>query len=163
MPKTFGVTLALNAVLGGIVLSLAWPPSAPKAAVTTIEGVRLTANDWRGRPALVTFWASDCATCLREIPALKSLQQRYASRGLQILAIAMTYDMPSRVVSLSRSLALPYPVALDPLGEQAAAFGQVRWTPTTFLLGRNGRILQRGVGAFEPDALAEQIEFLLEH
>ncbi|TAN50579.1 MAG: TlpA family protein disulfide reductase [Methylococcaceae bacterium] len=117
--------------------------------------------DWRGKPVLITFWASDCPACIKEIPQLINLYRRYAPRGLHMVAVAMAYDMPSHVVSLAKSMALPYPVALDPLGENARAFGDVALTPTTLLFGPDGRLHQRIVGDFDPAILAQHIESLL--
>lgn len=163
MHKNLVFSIIILFVLGFTTAYLVWRPTAPAVTFTNLEGTTLSLSDWRGKPALVTFWASDCATCLKEIPALKSLHMRYAPKGLHLIAVAMAYDMPSHVLSLSKMLELPYDVALDPLGEHAQAFYHVQWTPTTFLIGPDGHILQRWVGAFDPLALAEQIEFLLEH
>lgn len=153
--------IAAAALLGAFWAYAAWHPAAPDATFTTLAGARIAVADWRGHPALVTFWASDCATCLKEIPTLKDLYRRYAPRGLHMVAVAMSYDMPSHVVGLAKDWQLPYAVALDPLGENARAFGGVQWTPTTLLIGPDGRIQQRSVGDFDPQALAEHIESLL--
>lgn len=153
--------LVLVALLAAPIGYRFWRPPAPNAVFTTLNGDKLAVADWRGQPALVTFWASDCPTCLKEIPPLKNLYQRYAPRGLHMVAVAMAYDLPSRVVSLATSMALPYPVALDPLGDHARAFGDIAWTPTTLLFGPDGRLLWRIVGDFDPAILAQRIEPLL--
>jgi peroxiredoxin len=150
--------LALSAVW---LASGLFHPQAPEVEFRSLTGKRLALADWRGEPVLATFWASDCRTCLKEIPALIELHRRYAPRGLRLVAIAMAYDMPSHVVSLAQKLALPYEVALDPLGETARAFGGIEATPTTWLIGPDGRIRRHIVGDFNPAELAESIESLL--
>ena len=152
------VLLAL-ALAGAFWLALS-PSPAPPASFATITGAKPSLADWRGQPVLVTFWATDCPTCLKEIPALKDLHGRYAPRGLHMVAVAMSYDLPSRVVSLARAWALPYAVALDLKGENARAF-DVSLTPTTFILDAKSRIRQRIVGDFDPAALGALIETLL--
>ncbi|WP_054773672.1 TlpA disulfide reductase family protein [Methylogaea oryzae] len=152
-------------LLAALVITGAWltlrPPLAPPAAFAVIDGSKPSLADWRGKPALIAFWATDCPTCIKEIPALKQLHQRYAPRGLHLVASAMPYDMPSHVVSFAQSYELPYAVALDPAGENAAAF-QVQATPTTLLLDDEGRIVERILGDFDPARLANRIEALLE-
>lgn len=115
----------------------------------------------RGRPILVTFWASDCRSCLEEIPDLVALHQAYGNRGLQLIGVAMAYDPPSRVVALARDQALPYPIALDPLGRLSAAFGGVRAVPDSFLIGPDGRIEREILGRIPTDSLRQDIERLL--
>jgi len=150
----------LTVVVAGAVW-LTWTlPSAPPTTFATISGAKPSLADWRGHPVLITFWATDCPACLKEIPALKDLHGRYASRGVQVVAVAMAYDLPSRVVSFAREWALPYAVALDPSGETARAF-DVSVTPTTFLLDAESRIRQRAVGDFDPAEMKALIETLL--
>lgn len=149
----------LAAVTGAV--WLAWNPvPAPPAAFSVITGAKPSLADWRGQPVLITFWATDCPACLKEIPAIKDFHGRYASRGLHIVAVAMAYDLPSRVVSFASEWALPYAVALDPLGENARAF-DVSLTPTTFLLDAEGRIRRRITGGFDPAKMGALIETLL--
>lgn len=152
------VLLAL--ALGSAFWLVSSPSPAPPASFATITGAKPSLADWRGQPVLIAFWATDCPTCLKEIPALKDLHGRYAPRGLRVVAVAMPYDLPSRVVSFAREWALPYAVALDPSGENARAF-DVSVTPTTFLLDAKSRIRRRIVGDFDPAALGALIETLL--
>lgn len=157
--------LPILILLAGFAIAAAWlvlrPQSAPPAVFATITGAKPSLAEWRGKPVLIAFWATDCPTCLKEIPALKDLHRRFSGRGLRMVASAMPHDMPSRVVSFAQTYALPYAVALDPLGENADAF-QVKATPTTLLLDKDGGIVERIVGDFDPARLAERIEALLE-
>jgi len=75
--------------------------------------------------------------------------ERYRERGFEFVAVAMRHDPPSRVVDYAGRNRLPFPVALDLNGELAAAFGSVRFTPTTFVIDKRGRIVARIQG--EPD------------
>lgn len=138
-----------------------WPKSAPPAVFATLTGAKPSLAEWHGKPVLIAFWATDCPTCLKEIPALKDLYGRYAGQGLRMVAVAMPHDVPSHVVSLANAFALPYAVALDPLGKNANLFG-VDATPTTFLLDAEGYIVERIVGDFDPIGLAARIQTLLD-
>jgi len=134
---------------------------APDIALTTITGKQLTLKDLRGKPVLVTFWATDCASCVQEIPDLTTLYNRYHSQGFELIAISMTYDPPNHVIELSQTLHLPYAIALDISGDFANAFGQVRLTPTTFLIAPDGAIDWQQTGTFELADLQARIELLL--
>ena len=74
--------------------------------------------------------------------------RRFSARGYETIAIAVR-DQPERVAEFAKSRALPYKVVLDADGSIAREFGNIRLTPTTFLIDRNGRVLRRYVG--EPD------------
>lgn len=86
--------------------------------------------------------------------------RRFARRGYEVIAVAMSYDHPNQVADFVQRRALPFRVALDGSGDIAKEFGEVRVTPTTFLIDRRGRIVKRYVG--EPDwgefhALVEKV------
>ena len=73
--------------------------------------------------------------------------ERFRSRGLEAIFVAMPYDRPDRVLAYARSKALPFKVVLDVKGEINLGFGHVRATPTTFIVDKRGRIVERILGA----------------
>jgi peroxiredoxin len=125
------------------------PARLPEVALTTIKGEQLTAADLRGKVVLVNFWATSCATCVKEMPKLVDTYRRYRDRGFETVAIAMSHDPPNYVLHYAEKNALPFRVALDPVGAAARAYGDVSLTPTTFVIDRRGAIVKRYVG--EPD------------
>lgn len=153
------LALPLAALLVGLGLGLR--DRAPDARFTTIDGERVWLAALRGHPAIVTFWASDCRTCLLEIPEFDRLSRDYARYGMRLFAVAMAYDVPSRVLSLVRESGLGYTVVLDSDGHLAAAFDDVRWVPSTFLIAPDGRIRQRTVGAVDFGLMRQQLENML--
>ncbi|NDP49032.1 MAG: TlpA family protein disulfide reductase, partial [Sulfuriferula multivorans] len=74
---------------------------------------------------------------------------QYKGRGFEVIAIAMSYDPPNYVASFVKTRQLPFPVALDVNGEHARAFGNIQVTPTTFLIGKDGSILEQKLGDFD--------------
>ncbi len=108
--------------------------SAPEVTFTTITGEKIALKDLHGKPVIVTFWATDCPSCIKEIPHLIDLYTQYHARGLEMIAVAMYYDPPNHVVDMTKAKQLPYNVALDLKSELAMAFGGVMFTPTTFLI-----------------------------
>jgi thiol-disulfide isomerase/thioredoxin len=110
---------------------------------------------------LVTFWATTCNSCVSEIPHLIELYDELAPQGLEIIAIAMDYDPPNRVVALRKARNIPYPVALDIQADAARAFGDVRLTPTSFLIAPDGQIAHRRTGKLNMAALRKDILAML--
>lgn len=151
---------AILAVGAGFLWSAA-KESAPDAEFRTITGERFRLRDWRGHPVLVSFWASDCRACLEEMPDLSALHRDYAARGFRLIAVAMPYDPPNRVVASAQEMQLPFPVALDPLGEITGAFGQVRLVPNSFLIAPDGRIAMHRLGRIHFNDLRVPIERML--
>ncbi|MCK9608708.1 MAG: TlpA family protein disulfide reductase [Methylomonas sp.] len=122
---------------------------APELSFKTIKGESIDPADLKGKPVLVTFWATDCPGCIDEIPHLIELHRQFGPQGLRIIAVAMSYDPPNHVLAMAEAKQLPYAIALDPSGSLAQGFGNVQLTPTTFLIDRNGQIVMQKVGTFE--------------
>ena len=156
MLKSLAIGIALLALIGFVL-----PPTPIEDSFVTLMGEPINLRQWRGKPVVITFWATDCPACIQEIPELIALYQRFHARGLEILAINMAYDPPSHVVAMVAARQLPYPVALDVNGEHARAFGDVKLTPSSFLLTPDGVIALRYTGAFDSVELSAQIERLL--
>lgn len=133
----------------------------PDTSFTTITGKKLVFSPSQKKPLVVTFWATSCPSCVQEIPHLISLYDRYHPQGIEIIAIAMAYDPPNRVVAMTQEKNIPYAVVLDLKSEYANAFGRIWATPTTFLIKPNGRIAKRIVGQFDLVDLQTRIEALL--
>lgn len=150
MAARVGLALIIAAGLVWLVpAALREARQAPNVEFTTITGERGRLADFRGHPVLVTFWASDCRVCLSEIAGLGELHREFSGDGFQLLAIAMDYDVPSRVVDLVRLRRLPYRVVLDSSARLATAFERVKGVPTTFLIAPDGDIRYRVAGEID--------------
>ncbi len=132
-------------------------PVAPETTFSTITGQKIVLAELRGKPVIVTFWATDCASCIQEIPHLIELYQQYHDKGLEIIAVAMAYDPPNHVIDRSKALQLPYYVALDMQAENAHAFGDVSLIPTTFLIAPDGSIALQKTGLFDLNEIKNQL------
>ena len=125
---------------------------APNVAYVLLDGSATTLAQQRGKVMLVNFWATDCATCIKEMPDIVATHQKYKGRGYDTLAVAMSYNPPAYVINFAETRKLPFGVAIDNTGEIAKRFGPVRLTPTSVLINRRGEIVKRYVG--EPDFAA---------
>lgn len=153
--------LAVAALVAAGVFVLNVKPLAPDVGFTTLQGERFEIAALRGKVVLVNFWATTCATCIAEMPKLVEMHERFAARGLETIAVAMSYDPAPQVRAYAEKSALPFRVALDPAGEVARGFGGVRLTPTTLLIDRRGRIVHRYLGEPDFDALRALLEDLV--
>ena len=95
------------------------------------------------------------------MPQLAATYDKFKSRGFETVAVAMSYDPPSYVVSFAQSRQLPFKVAIDNTGEVARAWGDIKLTPTTFLVNKRGEIVKSYVGAPDFAELHQLIERLL--
>ena len=143
------LALTLIGGLGALWLAPAGIARAPDITVTTLQGDKLSLTELRGQPVLVTFWASTCSSCIREMPYLIALYNELASGGLEVIGIAMAYDPPNRVIELSKAKQIPYPLALDINSAAARAFDDVSVTPSTFLIAPDGQVVLRESGTLD--------------
>ncbi len=134
---------------------------APAINFTTLEGETTGFIKLRGKPLLVTFWATDCTTCIAEMPHLVELHHELAPQGFEIVAIAMEYDTIEQVRATQAEKKLPYLISHDSSGQLAKAFGDIRITPTSFLIAPAGQIVQQKLGEWDITHLRQQIIALL--
>ena len=134
---------------------------APDVAYTLLDGSKSTLAQQRGKVMLVNFWATDCVTCVKEMPNLVATHEKYKARGYDTLAVAMSYNPPAYVINFAQTRKLPFGVAIDNTGAIAQSFGEVRLTPTSVLIDKRGQIVKRYVGAPDFAALHKLVEQLL--
>lgn len=136
---------------------------APDIRVRTTERRELDLTALRGRPVLVTFWATTCPGCLKEIPGLSRLYRDLNPKGLEVIGVSMYYDPPNRVEQMISKRHIPYPVVNDINQRVAKAFGMQRMiTPTSFLIAPSGRIILHRTGPLDLHRLRAEIERILE-
>lgn len=142
-----------------------WSPDglnrAPQVTFRITDGQRINLQELHGQPVLVTFWATTCPGCIKEMPHLISLYEEFSGGGLEIIGVAMYYDPPNQVMKMIENRQIPYPVSLDPDGKIAQAFDNVMLTPTSFLIAPDGTIVRHKVGEMNMDKLEQQIRDLL--
>ena len=131
---------------------------APEATFTLLSGQKLDTDQLKGKVYLVNFWATSCTTCMKEMPTMVQTYEKYKGRGLEFVAVAMSYDPPMYVVNYAQSRQLPFKVAMDSDGSVAKQYGNVQLTPTTFVVDRNGKVLKQYVGEPEYAELDKLIE-----
>ncbi len=154
---------AATAVLavGALVFFKSGTEIAPESKFVLLDGSSKTTAELKGRVTLVNFWATSCVTCVAEMPKIIATYNKYHPQGFDTIAVAMSYDPPAYVVNYAQTRQLPFNVAIDNTGAVARAWGEVKLTPTTYVVNKRGEIVKRFVG--EPDfaELHKLIESLL--
>jgi peroxiredoxin len=126
-----------------------------------LDGTTTTMAQLKGKVTLVNFWATTCVTCVKEMPALVDTHNKFKDQGYETIAVAMSYDQPTWVQHFATSRQLPFKVSIDNTGEIARKWGDVKLTPTTYLVDKQGHIVKRFVGEPNMEALHELIGELL--
>ncbi len=138
--------LATAAHAGKFAAGAGSPVPAPAFNLPTLAGT-VSLDSLRGKVVYVDFWASWCGPCRQSFPWMKSLSDRYAGKGLVIVAINLDKDRKAAEEFLARYPA-PFVVAFDPSGKTAKAF-KVWGMPTSYIVGPTGAILSAHSG-FDP-------------
>ena len=133
----------------------------PEVEFKIVDGRKLSLAQLKGHPVLVVFWATSCVGCIKEMPHLIELYHELAPRGLEIIAVAMAYDPPNHVMELRQRRQIPYPIALDIQGDVARAFGDVRLTPTTFLIDSKGQVVTQITGMLNMARMRQKLISML--
>ena len=156
--KTLSVALTLATTLA---LAGCGKDAAPESTFVLLDGSQQTTQNLKGKVTLVNFWATSCTTCVAEMPQIVATYDKFKAKGYETVAVAMQYDPPSYVVNFAETRKLPFKVAIDNTGDVAKAWGDIKLTPTTFVLNKQGEIVKRYVGAPNFDELHKLIEKLL--
>lgn len=147
-----GGILIIAALAAILYFSLAARKPAPDVTFNSINGEKVSMQSLRGKVVMVNFWATSCTTCVKEMPQMVETYNKYKDQGLDFVAVAMSYDPPNYVVNYAQTRKLPFKVAIDTQGDVAKSFDDVKLTPTTYVIDKEGNIIKRYVG--EPDFAA---------
>ena len=135
-------------------------PFAPEFSLPDMTGQPLKLSDYRGKVILLDFWATWCGPCREEIPHFVELQNKLGGQGFQVIGVSMD-DGPEPVRDFYRQFKINYPVVMGnaKIGE---LYGGVLGLPIAFVIGRDGRIYSRHIGATELSLLEREIEAQLQ-
>lgn len=136
-------------------------PMAADFTLTSLNGKQINLKKYRGKVVLLNFWATWCGPCRMEIPGLKKLQREFGPKGLRVIGMdVISEDNPSAVRAFYKQYKMNYPVVLanDNVGN---LYGGLWATPTTILIGCDGRVYRKYVGYRNTSVLGHAISGLL--
>ncbi|MEO5511379.1 MAG: TlpA disulfide reductase family protein [Longimicrobiales bacterium] len=136
----------------------------PSYEVYSLLGDTIDIRDYKGSVVVLNVWATWCGPCVREMPALERLHQTLGPKGLEIIAVSVdtTPNADALVASFRDRFALTFPLLRDPSGHIEQRLG-VQGFPTTFIIDRRGRIIEKLIGArgWDSTAMVAKLEKLL--
>jgi len=167
--------IAVAALAAGIALRLGAgnqtvSPIPPASAASELMSARLPDVDgrpqalaqWRGKVLVVNFWATWCAPCRQEIPAFIRVQDRWASRGLQVVGIAI--DDADKVRPYAAALRINYPIlvgGLDGIELARLAGNRLGGLPFTVVFDREGGAVHTQLGGMDEKKLESLVQSLI--
>jgi len=134
------------------------PAAAPRFAARDLEGREVSSASLHGKVVIVNFWATWCAPCRAEIPDLIALQSKYRDR-LQIIGISQDEAPPEVVKRFAADHKINYPVVMM-TAELEKLFPGVVALPTSYVLDRDARIVQKHVGMLRSETTEAEVRVL---
>jgi len=144
---------------GNVIRFVRHPDRAPEFELEGLDGQPLRLASVRGKVVLLNFWATWCGPCRAEIPDLIALQEKYAGK-LQIIGLTVEEDDAGVVKEAVARTGINYPVAMTS-AEMRLKYGGIAALPTSFVLDREGRVVQKHEGLRDPLLYETEIRALL--
>jgi thiol-disulfide isomerase/thioredoxin len=150
-----------QASAGSLVSSNVKGAAAPDFQLTSIDGRQVKLSDFKGKAVVLNFWATWCAPCKIEIPWFVELQKQYGPQGLEIVGVDMD-DSPTAdtIGKFAREQGINYTVLLG-TEKVADLYGGAEALPTTFYIGRDGKIVARAFGLIGHGEIERNIQAAL--
>lgn len=126
--------------------------AAPGFDLADTSGKAVSLSDFRGRPVILSFWATWCPACKEELPVLDRLYRRYKNQGLMVLAVSIDEGGRKAVLPYLASHPLSFPVLLG--DEKTSRRYGVAGLPVLFIVGPDGRVVRKYQGP-APQKLVE--------
>jgi len=136
-------------------------PANLNFTVEDLEGNDVTLSTHTGKVILLDFWATWCGPCKFEIPGFIELYTQYGSQGLQVLGFSVDDAVPA-LKEYAAQMKMNYPILVGQGREDVQeAFGPMPGLPTTFIIGRDGKVCTSHTGFTEKEKFEQQIKALL--
>jgi cytochrome c biogenesis protein CcmG/thiol:disulfide interchange protein DsbE len=130
-------------------------PSAPDFVLKDLQDQDVRLSSYKGQVVFVNFWATWCGPCRQEIPHFVDLVNKYGKDGFTVLGIALDPREFEKVAPFAEQMGINYPVLYDKSGV-SQLYGGIRSIPTTFVVNRDGKVVDQIVGS-RPHEVFEQI------
>ncbi len=134
--------------------------AAPDWALKNVDGKTVKLSDYKGKVVILDFWATWCPPCRAEIPSFVELYKKYSQDGLVVVGVSVDEEGPSVVKPFIKRNKIEYPIVMAD-GKIEQAYGGVEAIPTTFIINREGKIVNKHVGLTSKEEFEKEIKPLL--
>ncbi len=152
--------LILGGLLAYLWLTPSGHPTAPAVSFKDLQNKEFSLQDLHDKPVVINFWATECPGCVNEIPLLVNMYKQHSQDKLLIIGVAMGYDPESQVREMVKQKKMNYPIVLDSNDSLVKAFN-IKVTPTTLFISKEGKIMQRKLGEMSHDEFATAVAALI--
>jgi cytochrome c biogenesis protein CcmG/thiol:disulfide interchange protein DsbE len=156
-----GGLMAATRILGDELFPITVGSEAPDFKATTVDGVPVTKTiaDYKGDVVLLNIWATWCLPCRTEMPSIQALHDRFATKGLKVVAVSV--DNPGTTEQIQKfrdEYGLTFEILHDASGAIKRDY-QTTGVPETFVIGRDGIIRKKVIAAADWDSPANRALF----
>jgi peroxiredoxin len=145
---------SVNASVASVKESVQYP-AAPDFALPDLNGNTVSLSDFKEKVVFLNFWATWCPPCRAEIPYFIELIDKYEEEGFVVLGVALDPREFDKVQPFVDQMGINYPVVLDKTGA-SNLYGGIYSIPTTFVVNREGKVVEQIVGS-RPKAEFEKL------
>jgi peroxiredoxin len=163
-----GICVMLAAFVGTLYMSLhenvvKAGDKAPNFSFRADNGNTVTAHDFGGKLLLVNFWASWCAPCVEEMPALDRLSRDLGPKGLVVLAVSQDKEESAYKQFLEKN-PVSFMTVRDP-GKQVQLNYGTTLLPESYLIDSKGKVVEKFVSsqAWASPPMVNDVQSLLDH
>lgn len=138
------------------------PLPAPEFSLTSPSGTVVNLRQFRGKVVLLNFWATWCPPCVREMPSMEALYQKFKEKDFTVLAVSLDEKGAAVVNPFLEKYKLTFPNALDPESKISRIYGAGA-LPSSFLINRKGQVIAAAKGErdwFSAEAVSYVAEVL---
>lgn len=139
------------------------PRPAPDVLGAKLDSKEVVLSEFKGKVLLVDFWATWCAPCVKAMPDLQKMQEKYAEKDFSVIGVSVDVEGAKKVKPFLAKRKFTYPILLDSNAKTPAwkAFG-VHGVPALFLIDREGQIVQQWTGKINHKEVAKAVAQLVE-
>jgi peroxiredoxin len=133
--------------------------TAPAFALPDVSGNSVSSSQFLGKPTVINFFATWCPPCREEIPGFVEVYDKYRGSGFEIVGISFDTDTKGDLPAFMMENRIGYRILMGDMAT-ARAYG-VNPLPTTFFVGKDGRIMNVHVGYIDKETFEREVRKLL--
>jgi peroxiredoxin len=133
---------------------------APAFSLPDISGNILNSSRFMGKPTVINFFATWCPPCREEIPGFVEVYNKYRGAGFELVGISLDHETRAHLPAFLVQNGIEYRILFGDVAT-AKSYGGVNSIPTTFFVGKDGRIRNVHVGYIDKDTFEREVRKLL--